>query len=202
MNSSSDAEHKVACAPDDALEALMSFGVSMWRAGSTAIRTRECMEMMAQKIGFDEMAISLSLDSITATVRRSVELTTTMRVIGPPGVNAWRIGELEELAKSGGPDIGLHDIATKLAQIESAPPLYSRTRIVAAIALASASFALLNGAGVREATAAAVGGGTGQCLRLWLSRRQQNQLWHCHTVCHVGLRVVRAGGGAGEFPRL
>ena len=160
------------------------------------------MEMMAPKIGFDAMAISLSLDSITATVRRSVELTTTMRVIGPPGVNAWRIGELEELAKSGGPDIGLHDIATKLAQIESTPPLYSRNRIIAAIALASASFALLNGAGVREAIAAAVGGGTGQCLRLWLSRRQQNQLWHCHTVCHVGLRVVRAGGGAGQLPRL
>jgi hypothetical protein len=78
------------------------------------------MEMMARKIGFDEMAISLSLDSITATVRRSLELTTTMRVIGPPRVNAWRIGELEELAKSGGPDIGLRDIATKLAQIESA----------------------------------------------------------------------------------
>ena len=180
----------------------MSFGVLMWRAGSTAIRTRECMEMMARKIGFDEMAISLSLDSITATVRRSLELTTTMRVIGPPGVNAWRIGELEELAKGGGPDIGLRDIATKLAQIESTPPLYSRNRIIAAIALASASFALLNGAGVREAIAAAVGGGTGQCLRLWLSRRQQNQLWHCHTVCHVGLRVVRAGGGAGQFPRL
>ena len=174
MNSSSDAEHKVACAPDDALEALMSFGVLMWRAGSTAIRTRECMEMMA-RIGFDAMAISLSLDGITATVQRSVELTMTMRVIGPPGVNAWRIGELEELAKSGGPDIGLRDIATKLAQIESTPPLYSRNRIIAAIALASASFALLNGAGVREATAAAVGGGTGQCLRLWLSRRQQNQ---------------------------
>jgi hypothetical protein len=40
VNSSSDAEHKIACAPDDALEALMSFGVLMWRAGSTAIRTR------------------------------------------------------------------------------------------------------------------------------------------------------------------
>ena len=176
MNSSLDTERKAASTEsDDALEALMGFGVLMWRSGNTAIRTRDCMELMARKVGFDAIAISLSLDSITASVRHSRKLITVMRVIGPPGINASRIGELEELARSGERCTTSRDIAARLAEIGSTPPLYSSTQIAGAIGLASGGLAFLNGAGAPEVIAAATGGAMGQCLRLWLSHRQLNQ---------------------------
>ena len=80
----------------DAVDVLLRFGALMLRAGNTATRTREWIEVMARKMGFDAVSLSLSLDSITASVRRSGESATTMREIGPPGINAcvlpnWRI---------------------------------------------------------------------------------------------------------------
>ena len=83
MNSSLDTERPAAITEsDDASEALMSYSALMWGSGSTAIRTREFMEMMARKMGFDAIAISLSLDGITACVRHSGKLVTLMRVGG------------------------------------------------------------------------------------------------------------------------
>ena len=54
------------------MDVLLSFGTLMMRAGNTATRTREWIEAIARKMGFDAISISLSLDSITASVRRSI----------------------------------------------------------------------------------------------------------------------------------
>jgi uncharacterized membrane protein YjjP (DUF1212 family) len=176
VNSSLDAgTGATSAAANDAVEVLMYFGVSMLRAGNTAVRTREWMEVIARKMGFEAVAVNLSLDCITASVRRSGEWITAMRDMGPPAVNSWRIGELERVARAVSPRTALREIAAKLTEIESAPPMYSRTQIAAAIGLASGSFAFLNGAGVREITAAIIGGGVAQLLRSWLSHRQLNQ---------------------------
>jgi hypothetical protein len=43
----------------------------MWRYVAFWKRTRESVEMMAQKMGFDAVAVSLSLDSITASTCHS-----------------------------------------------------------------------------------------------------------------------------------
>jgi hypothetical protein len=103
VTSSVDRENKAAsAASSDAVDVLLWFGASMLRARNTAIRTREWMEVMARKMGFDAVSVSLTLDSVTASVRHSGEWATAMR---PPGVNAWRIGELEQLAKTVGPDL-------------------------------------------------------------------------------------------------
>ncbi len=98
-----------------------------------------------------------------------------MREVGPPGINAWRIGELEQLTKSVGPGITPREIAVKLAEIEAAPHRYSDPQIAAAIGVASGAFAFLNGGAAVEMMAAGIGGGVGQWLRSWLSRRQLNQ---------------------------
>jgi len=66
------------------------------------------------------------------------------REIGLPGVNAWRIGELEQLAQKA--ELNPQKTAVELARIESAPPLYTETQIAAAIG----AFAFLNGCGATE----------------------------------------------------
>ena len=49
---------------------LLWFGASMLGAGNTATRTREWIEVIARKMGFDAVSVSLSLEGITASVRR------------------------------------------------------------------------------------------------------------------------------------
>ena len=169
---------------------LLWFGASMLRAGNTAARTREWIEVIARKMGFDAVSVSLSLDSITASVGRAGERATAMREIGPPGINARRIAELEQLAKAAGPGLAPREIAIKLSEIESTMPRYSSVQIAAAVGAASGGFAFLNGAAVPELIAAAIGGGVGQGLRLWLSRRQAN---------HYGAAALSAVTASGVY---
>jgi len=169
---------------------LLFFGASMLRAGNTATRTREWIEVIARKMGLDAVAVSLSLDSITASARRDGEWTTAMREIGPPGINALRIAELEQLAKTAAPGLAPREIAARLAEIESTTPRYSSVLIAAAVGAASGGFAFLNGAAVPELIAATIGGGVGQCLRLWLSRRQVN---------HYSAAALSAAAASGMY---
>jgi uncharacterized membrane protein YjjP (DUF1212 family) len=155
------------------MDVLLAFGALMMRAGNTATRTREWIGVTARTMGFEAISISLSLDSITASVRRSGECVTAVREIGPPGINVWRIAELEQLAKA--PVSTPSEIAQRLEDIELAKPLYSSAQIAAAVGVASAAFAFLNGAAAPEMIAAAIGAGIGQGFRTWLSRHHINQ---------------------------
>jgi len=178
----------------DALDATLWLGAAMMRAGNSAARTREWMEVAASKLGFDALSVSLSLDGITATARRSGEWATATREIGPPGINAWRIGELEQLAKTVGHEPAPRAVAARLADIEAAPHLYPGLLIVAAVGMASAGFAFLNGAGAPELVAAAIAGAIGQWSRSWLSGRRLNQ-YAVAALCAVaasGVYVVAA----------
>ena len=160
-------------ASSDAMDVLLGFGTLMMRAGNTATRTREWFEVIGSKMGFDAISISLSLDSITASVRRSDERITAMREIGAPGINVWRIAELEQLAKTTGSTPS--EIAVRLDDIKLAKPLYSSVQISAAVGVASGAFAFLNGAAAPEMISAVIGGGIGQLFRAWLSRHHVNQ---------------------------
>lgn len=164
--------HARSAAPSDAVDVLLAFSAAMMRAGNTATRTRECMEAIARNMGFDAITITLSLDSIMASVRRSGERVTAMREIGPPGINVWRIAELEQLARASSTP---SEIAVKLEDIELAKPLYSSAQISVAVGMASGAFAFLNGAAVSGMIAAAIGAGIGQGFRTWLARHQINQ---------------------------
>ena len=66
----------------------------MLRSGGTAIRTREWMDVLARKLGLEAVSVGFSFDSITAAVRHSGNWVTAVRELGPPGINAGRIGEL------------------------------------------------------------------------------------------------------------
>ena len=123
--------------PNEALEALLWLGVSMMRAGNTAFETREWMQALAAKIGFDAISLSFTLDSITASVRRRDMSATMVREIGPPGVNASRIRELEQLVKATKPGSAAHTVTVKLAEINAVPPFFSPIQIAAAVGVAS-----------------------------------------------------------------
>src|SRR5205807_5166926 len=79
----------------EALEVLLRFGTLMLRAGDTAFRVRDAMGMLADSMGLDRLDLQVTLNSMTATVRRGEEYATLTREIAPIGINSWRIAELE-----------------------------------------------------------------------------------------------------------
>lgn len=81
------------------LHALLSFGSAMLRAGATAFRVRQWMGVMAKSMDIDSLSVAFALGSVTASVTRGVEHAMMITEVGPPGVNVWRIGALEDLAK-------------------------------------------------------------------------------------------------------
>jgi uncharacterized membrane protein YjjP (DUF1212 family) len=157
------------------VEALLQFGVAMLRAGNTAARTHEWIEVVSRKFAFQTVSVSQSLDSITLTVRRSGDWITVMREVGPPAVNVLRIGRLEQLATTMASGSAPREILEKLSKIESERTAYSAWLIVAAVGAASSGFAFINGATVFELIAAGVAGAIGQWFRMWLSRNRYNQ---------------------------
>ena len=159
----------------DGLEVLAGFGASMMRAGNTAVRTREWLEILARNLGFESLSAGITLDSIVVSGRRGGRTTTVVREIGPPGVNAERLGALQNLAAKASPGVTPDAIVRSLAEIESRPPLYRVSWIGAAVGPACGGFAFLNGCGLPEIIAATMGGGIGQSARLLLARHRLNQ---------------------------
>jgi uncharacterized membrane protein YjjP (DUF1212 family) len=169
---------------NEALDALLWFGISMMRAGNTAFRTREWMQTLAAKLGFDAISLSFTLDSITASARRRDGSATMVREIGSPGVNASRIRELEQLVKTTESGSAPLTVTAKLAEIDAAPPFFSSIQVAAAVGVASGAFAFLNGSDALEMIAAAISGGIGQWSRALLSRQKLNQ-YGVAAVCAV-----------------
>jgi uncharacterized membrane protein YjjP (DUF1212 family) len=174
----------------DQVEVVLLFGALMLRAGNTAIRTRELMEAIAQKMGFEAVSVSLSLDNVTASVRRSGECATAMREIGRPRINALQIAALEQLAITLRPGVAPHEIEIKLVEIESGPHCYAPAQIIVAIAVASGGFAFLNGGAAPEVILAGIGGGVGQWCRQWLARSQLD---------HYGVAALSAVAASGVY---
>jgi uncharacterized membrane protein YjjP (DUF1212 family) len=159
----------------EALEVLLRFGTLMLRAGDTAFRVRDAMGMLADSMGLDRLDLQVTLNSMTATVRRGEEYATLTREIAPIGINSWRIAELERLAQAKPRDLTPKVLGAKLDAIEAVPSLRPVLVVAIAIGLASGSFSYLNGGDLLGTVAAAIAGGLGQGLRALLFIWRGNQ---------------------------
>jgi uncharacterized membrane protein YjjP (DUF1212 family) len=174
-SASEDGDRTTSVLPADALDVLVRFVTLMMQAGNTAVRTREWVDAIAPRLGFDTASLIVSLDSVTVSACRRNDWFTAIRVLGPPGINVSRIAQLEQFAKTLASGSRPAEIAAELAKIESAAPHYSFAQMAPAVGLASGGFAFITGGGVPEIIAATLGGAAGQCLRSWLSTRRFNQ---------------------------
>ncbi len=89
----------------ESLDVLLRFGAAMLRSGDTAFRVRDAMGLLAGNLGIDQIAVHITINGMTATVRRKDEHVTLASEMSPPGINAWRIGALERLARTRRPDL-------------------------------------------------------------------------------------------------
>ncbi len=168
----------------EALEVLLRFGTLMLRAGDTAFRVRDSMGMLATSMGIESLSLHITINGMTATVRRNDEQVTLASEVSPLGINAWRIGALERLARTRRPDLTPKDLATDLDAIEAVPPINSIITVAAAIGLASGAFSYLNGGDMLGTSAAIAAGGLGQAARMLMFRRHLNQ-YAVTTLCAI-----------------
>jgi len=191
MNELGDRGERVeAVALGDALDVLARFGAALLRAGDTAHRVRDLLGALARSMGLEPPSVSLTLNSITAGIRRDGEHATLIREVGPPAVNASRIVALEAIARAA-PGLRPADLAAQLAAVEATPGRYSVALIAAAVGAGCGCFAFLNGGGPLEIVGAGIGGGIGQWLRARLIHRGLNQ--HAVTaVCAVAAAATCA----------
>ncbi len=176
---------------NDPLEVLLWFGCVTLSAGGPAFRVREWMGVLALKMGFSALSVSFSLNGIIASVHRGRERVTLIREIEPPGVNSWKIGELEHLAHAVRPGQPSKEIALKLSKIEAAPPRYTTAQTAVAMGAACGAFAFLNGGATLEVVAAGIGGAGGQWLRSVLLSRS--------LINHFGITALCAIAASGIY---
>jgi uncharacterized membrane protein YjjP (DUF1212 family) len=191
-------------APSDALDALLRFGAVMLRSGESAFRVRDDMHLLAPRLGIPDFDMLCTVTTLTATARVGGQAMTLVRHVGPLGINAWRIGELERLAHTGAGPLELGALHKHLDAIERGAPLFTGTVVALAVGVASAAFAWLNGGNLAALLAAAIAGAVGQALRLQLLQRHLNQ-YAVTALCGLvagGLYAAAAGllGHAGLAP--
>jgi uncharacterized membrane protein YjjP (DUF1212 family) len=151
------------------------FGLMMLSAGEAAFRVRQALTAMASAMKFDTLFVNLTFSSIIAVAHRGREQSTIVRGMAPPGIDAWRIGALEQMALTIRSRDTADAVAAGLAHIEAARPCYSVPSVALVVGGACGAFAFLNGGDAFEITAAAFGGGIGQWLRSKLSGHALNQ---------------------------
>ncbi len=184
----------------EALEVLLRFGTMMLRAGDTAFRVRELMNMLATSMGIETLSLHITINGMTATVRQGGEHVTLASEVAPLGINAWRIAALERLARSNWPGLEPKALSLRLDEIEAVPALHSILTVATAIGLASGAFAYLNGGDLVGTAAAVAAGGLGQTARTLMFRRGLNQ-YAVTTLCAIlatGFYCLVVGSIAGR----
>jgi uncharacterized membrane protein YjjP (DUF1212 family) len=159
----------------DALDVLLRHGALMLRAGDAAFRVHDAVERLAPRLGIDHLDLLVTVTGMTATARRGNEQVTLARKVGPLGINAARLGRLEQLANEPPTALTPSALGTRLDAIEATAPEHPIVVVAIAVGLASASFAYLNDANVAGVLATFAAGGVGQLVRSILLGRHFNQ---------------------------
>ncbi len=157
------------------LACLIRFATLMLRSGDAAFRVREWSAKLAHAMGIESFAARISLGTMTLSVRHGEHEITRVAEIAPPGINAFRIGALEALARAVKPGTNSDVIAAQLDAIEKTKPLHPLLLTALAVGAASGAFSYLNDGGAIEIFASALAGATGQALRSILLGRRINQ---------------------------
>ena len=97
---------------------MLQFATAMSRAGNTAFDTLHWTNLLAKKMGV-EASLGITLDHIIVGVYGPGETITSARPMGSPGVNSWRISELEKLAREARHGLAPRALLEELQHIES-----------------------------------------------------------------------------------
>jgi uncharacterized membrane protein YjjP (DUF1212 family) len=151
---------------EQALEAAL---IVMRNGGSTDAADRTFANILKGNGGTAATSI-WRLDFIAASGTEAGQSTTHMRSVGPIGVNLVRVGEIVEFGKNVAKGkVPAATIDAELARIKGLPSPYNRWLLIAAAAIAAASFSRLLGGDQGSLVITAIAAAVGQFFRPVLS---------------------------------
>ena len=166
---------------------VLRMGLLSLAAGTGSYRVKESMRRVARAMGISRHHAHVTLTEITSTSHRGSSFRTEVAETRAVGVDAARLGALEQLAmglEGAGRRVTAAEVAGALDRIERTGPLYPAWANALAAAAACGAFAFLVGGGAVEIAGAFVGAGLGQLLRRALIHRGYN---------HLGVVMLAAG---------
>ena len=158
---------------------VLRMGLLSLAAGTGSYRVKESMRRVARAMGISRHHAHVTLTEITSTSHRGHSFRTEVAETHAVGVNAARLGALEQLAvglERSGRRVTAAEVAGQLDRIERTGPLYPPWANALAAAVACGAFAFLVGGGTVEIVGAFAGAGLGQAVRRALIHRGYNHL--------------------------
>lgn len=166
-------------------DAVLRLGMMLMGAGTGGYRVMRAMKRAARSLGFDNLDIIVSVNTITCTFHRGGSFRTVVANQHNPAVDASRIEAIEHFAHSLDRQLSAEELNEYLDRIETnVRKRWSWWILSLAAGLACAGFALLNLYSPAEAAVVAVSAAVGQTFRFVLGHRHLNQLG---TVAIAGL---------------
>ncbi len=166
-------------------DAVLRLGMMLMGAGTGGYRVMRAMKRAARSLGFDDLDVIVSVNTITCTFHRGERFRTVVANQHNPAVDASRIEAIEHFTHSIDRPMTAEELNAYLDRIEeNVRKRWSWWILALAAGLACAGFALLNHYSATEAAVVAVSAASGQTLRFILGHRHLNQLG---TVAMAGL---------------
>ncbi|HET7725324.1 MAG TPA: threonine/serine exporter family protein [Propionibacteriaceae bacterium] len=154
---------------------VLRAGTLMLGAGTSGLRVREVMGAVARTVGVEQHHAQVTFTNIVLTVgRRGIFRTQVAET--RPSVNADRISMLQAFAHDLPARATVADVEERLDVIERTPRRYPGWFVVALVALACASVAVLSNGGVREVVAVLPASALAYGLQRTFTRLQLNTL--------------------------
>lgn len=166
-------------------DVILKAGILMLGAGTSSLRVRELMRVVAASLGVDRLRAQIGYTEIVATVERRGIFRTQVAEIPKPGVNAARIAELQDLIYTLPPRTTAGDIADRLRAIEARPPHYRPVQLIPLVGAACAAVCVLTNGGVQEVIAVFFAAMLGYALLRLLTKFQVNHLAAVATAAAV-----------------
>lgn len=157
-------------------DAVCRMGAMMLRSGTGSYRVKLAMGRVASSLGIDKLEAQVSLTEIVVTTRMKDVFRTQVVEVGAPAVNTARISELMRMSVNARRGIATSSLQKEMDEIEKRKPLYPAPLVIAATALACASFAFLNQGSLGDCVSAALASAAAKLVQLGLHRLRQNPL--------------------------
>ncbi|WP_276907554.1 threonine/serine ThrE exporter family protein [Corynebacterium riegelii] len=156
----------------------LRLGVLMLSAGAASYRVIRSVKRAARSMGFDRADVLVGFNTISCTFHHGDQFQTVVADVPLPGVNSSRIEALETTTHNMLQDYHTADeINAALDEIEQIPtPRWTLSVAAMSAGLACAGFAVLNQFGWVAALLVFMAAACGQCVRVWLHRKNFNVL--------------------------
>ena len=172
------------------LDLLLNIGQAMLESGAASFRTEETLAAIGLGLGADRLEMWVTPTGMVVTVIGGDEQRTRVGHVGSIGVNMAQIWAIDQLSRRVALQGGtFQSVRAELEAIKATPRELPDWVVIVTVGLACGAFCKNLGGGWPEFTAATVGAGGAQWIKLVLHRLGMNILM-LTVVCTMAASLI------------